>query len=306
MIMLTGIRRSLFVISILISAFAFAKPATKSTNKPNIKSAAKAKPAAVKPRPAPEKLADAEPDDTNSTSQGTTDDQDLVQVEKELSRDKLDDVIPAVKTAPIKAVPVVDLQGVQGANRRKTETIVLQKNYMPKTERFMVFGGLSFLPTDVFYKTAGLQARVSYHFSETWGAEITGLFLGSGRSSELTAVESQGVSVQNLVSPKSYIGLDVYINTIYGKAAFLERKIVPFEVYFSGGIGKMTTALSQGLDTLHLGVGQLFSLSRSQAFRIDLSLLSYKSLTVTNEYQLTNNLLLTVGYGHFMPEAKYR
>jgi outer membrane beta-barrel protein len=306
MIELPAYRHSLVAFAILASPLALSKATTTKTSAKSKVTSPKKKPS-ITAKKTPSKISEAEPDDTNSSSEGTTDEQDLIQVEKELRMEKVDDIVPAVKTAPMKAVPVVDLQSVQGANRRKTETIVIQRNYMPKTERFMIFGGFTFLPTDVFYKTFGLQARASYHFSETWGAEMTGMFLGSSRSAELTDVENkQGVNVQNLVSPKTYVGLDVYFNSIYGKAAFLERKIVPFEVYFSAGYGKMTTALSQGLDTLHLGIGQLFSLSRSNALRIDLSLLSYKSLTITGDPQLTNNLLLTVGYGHFMPEARYR
>ncbi len=239
-----------------------------------------------------------------------SDEQDLMTVEKELRSDKVEDTVPAVKLAPLKAAPVVDLKEVQ-TEKRKVETIVLQKNYMPKTERFQVFAGLSFLPTDVFYKTLGLQLRTAYHFTETWGLELTGLFLGSSRSAELSDVESKQcfngcVSVEALVSPKTYYGLDVYFNSVYGKAAFNERQIVPFEVYFTGGFGKMSTATSQNLNAFHLGMGQLFSLSRSTALRLDLSLLSYNSLTVSGDSLLTNNLLLTVGFGHFMPEAQYR
>lgn len=235
-----------------------------------------------------------------------SDDQDLLVVEKELRADKVEDTVPAVKLAPLKPAPVVDLKEVQ-TEKRKADTIVLQRNYMPKTERFQVFGGLAFLPTDVFYKTLGLQVRTAYHFTEAWGLELTGLFLGSVRSAELSDVESkQNVNVEALVSPKTYYGLDVYFNSVYGKAAFNERKIIPFEVYFTGGIGKMSTATSQNLNAFHLGMGQLFSVSRSNALRLDLSLLSYNSLTVTGDSQLTNNLLLTVGFGHFMPEAQYR
>lgn len=235
-----------------------------------------------------------------------SDDQDLLAVEKELRTGKLEDTVPAVKLAPLKPAPVVDLKEVQ-TEKRKADTIVLQRNYMPKTERFQVFGGLAFLPTDVFYKTLGLQFRTAYHFTETWGLELTGLFLGSVRSAELSDVESkQNVNVEALVSPKTYYGLDVYFNSVYGKAAFNDRKIIPFEVYFTGGFGKMSTSTSQNLNAFHLGMGQLFSVSRSSALRLDLSLLSYNSLTVAGDSQLTNNLLLTVGFGHFMPEAQYR
>jgi len=262
-------------------------------------------------KPAPPAESNSAPLSAEPSAPPATDEQDLIAVEQTLQTEKSDDTVPAVKLAPLKAAPVVDLQEVQ-TEKRKVETIVLQRNYLPKTERFQVFGGMSFLPTDVFYKTLGLQLRGAYHFTETWGVELMTLFLGSTRSAELNDVESKqcinGVcpNVESLVSPKNYYGLDIYYNSIYGKAAFDSRKIIPFEVYFTGGFGKMSTATSQNLTTLHLGMGQLFAVSRSNALRLDLSLLSYNSLTVSGDSQLTNNLLLTIGYGHFMPEAQYR
>lgn len=234
-------------------------------------------------------------------------DSEIQGVEKELEKKGGDsDVIAPVKLAPLKVSPTVAFPETI-RNKTSSDTIIIQKNYMPKTERMQVFGGLTLAPNDVFYKTMGLQFRAAYHFSEKWGAEFVGLFLSSSKSAELRALEDkQGYGAQTMVSPRSYLGLDAYFNSMYGKAALNDRQIIPFEIYQTIGFGKMNTAVSNNATAVHFGLGQMFSISRSDALRIDLSLIIYQSKDINQLTQLTNTLLLTVGYGRFFPEAQYR
>jgi outer membrane beta-barrel protein len=233
------------------------------------------------------------------------DDTDITNVEQELGKDDSGDIIGPVTTAPIKAPAVINYQEV-AESKEAVDTIIIQKNYMPKTERFQVFGALTFAPNDVFYKTLGLQARLAYHLSERWGVEIIGITLSSSKSKELSDLEGQGVGAQALVSPRSYLGVDAYFNSVYGKAALYNRKIIPFEIYQTLGVGKMNTASYPNADAFHIGLGQLFSMSRSEALRVDLSVMVYQSKTINGDNQVSNTILLSVGYGRFFPEATYR
>lgn len=240
------------------------------------------------------------------TPEPAENDSEIQGVEKELEKQGASDVIAPVKLAPLKVSPTVEFPEAP-KNRTSQDTIVIQKNYMPKTERMQIFGGFTLAPNDVFYKTMGLQLRVGYHFSEKWGTEFIALFLTSSKSAELKALEDkQGYGAQTMVSPRSYLGLDAYFNSMYGKAALNDRQIIPFEIYQTVGIGKMNTAVSNNASAVHLGIGQLFSISRSDALRIDLSLIIYQSKDINQLTQLTNTILLTVGYGRFFPEAQYR
>jgi outer membrane beta-barrel protein len=244
--------------------------------------------------------------ETSTAADPVQEDFEIQGVEKELGKGGDTDIIAPVRTAPIKVSPTVDFKSVE-KSKDSSDIIIIQKNYMPKTERFQVFGGLTLAPNDVFFRTFGFQLRAAYHFSEMWGVEVVGLSLNSTKTKETTDLEEkQSVETKAVVSPRSYLGVDAYFNSMYGKSAVLNRKIVPFEIYQSIGLGKMNTATSTGADAFHLGLGQIFSLSRGSALRVDLSLIVYQSKDVNNATQATNTILLTVGYGQFYPEATYR
>jgi outer membrane beta-barrel protein len=211
-----------------------------------------------------------------------------------------------IKTEKIKAPSVMDFDKVS-ASVAPLDTIIVQKNYMPKTGRWQLFGALCYSPNDVFYKTSGIRIQAAYHFSEILGLEISSMNLKSFKSREVQDLETkQNVSVQNLVSPKNYLGLDLYLSGIYGKGAIGDRKIFPFEIYQNLGVGKMDTDQGMGKLAGHFAIGELITISRSSAIRADLSFYLYQSQDVNGGNQLTSNIVITVGYSWFFPEASTR
>lgn len=185
------------------------------------------------------------------------------------------------------------------------DLVIIQKTYQPKTERWNVMGGASFVTNDVFYRTLGLEARGSYYFNETWGAEFTAMYFFSNKT-DLTkeAADTNRKDIDTLVTPKSYLGADAYFNAIYGKIALNDRKIIPFEFYQEVGVGEMMTSGSKSSAAFHIGLGQIFAWTRDQAFRVDLSMYMYNATNISGAKQFTNSLVLTVGYGLFFPGAR--
>jgi outer membrane beta-barrel protein len=184
--------------------------------------------------------------------------------------------------------------------------VIIQKNYMPKTERWHLSGGLTFMPNDVFFKTFGANLKASYHFNEQWGAEAVYISFSSQKSQDLKDLEDkQGVTAANIASVKNYTGAQVYHSSIYGKYAFYDRIIYPFEIYQYVGAGVM--GLTEGTaPAISLGMGQLVSLSRNSALRFDLNLLMYTAETASGSKQSANTLLLTLSYSRFFPEVGKR
>ncbi|MDG0815642.1 outer membrane beta-barrel domain-containing protein [Bdellovibrio svalbardensis] len=188
-----------------------------------------------------------------------------------------------------------------------SDLATIQKNYMPKTERVQLSGGLTLLPSDVFYRTLGLNIKTSYHFNETWGVEAFGYVFTSQARDEVSKLESvQKLSVKSLVSLTSFYGLNLYFNSIYGKTSFLNNRIIPFEVYQTLGVGKVRTQSSEEVSSIQVGIGDIFSLSRSSALRVDLNWAFYNAHNYLGEEQASNSLFLTVSYGRFFPEPSYR
>lgn len=187
------------------------------------------------------------------------------------------------------------------------DTVIIQKNYMPKTSRFQVYGGLSLSMNDVFYRTYGGDLRVGYHFTETWGLELNSFFLTSSDTQEKTDLAGkQSLSVQNLMTPKNFYGANLYYSSIYGKMALEDRRILPFEFYQTLGVGQMTTNPTSTSTAFYFGLGNIFSISKNSILRADLSWYFYTSKTITGSNQSSNTIFLTFGFGRMLPEVARR
>lgn len=189
-----------------------------------------------------------------------------------------------------------------------SEVSVIQKRYLPKTGRFQLFLGPTLLTNNAFYNTYGLNAKFGYFFTETWGIELTDMMLSTtSRDATKDLQNNTQISATNLVSPKSYLGVDAMYSPIYGKFSRFNRSIVPFDMYFSAGYGTTGTKEGPSAGGFHVGTGQIWAINKAWAFRWDFSWNFYSvkppSATATSSF---NNLFLTVGASWFFPEAKYR
>ncbi len=243
----------------------------------------------------------------NLYAQDSQEDDEIKGVESELEKN-----IPArsVRVAPSTTIigKKQDTLLIDGATEAKSKSniVVIQKNYMPKSGRFNLSGGLTLFPSDVFFKTFGAQVRAGYHLSETWGVELTGILLTSSKSTELEDLESkQSVTASSLATLKNYFGANIYFSNSYGKYALSDRKIFPFEIYQTVGIGSVLTDKSSS-PAFSLGIGQLLSLSRNDAVRLDLSLLFYQTETLTSQKQQASSLLVTFSYDALFPSVGKR
>jgi outer membrane beta-barrel protein len=186
------------------------------------------------------------------------------------------------------------------------EVSVIQKRFMPKTERFQLFGGLTTVTNDPFFMTIGVALKGSYFFSETWGVELNYFALTTSDRQSTKEIGDLGVTTENLVYPESFYGADVMWVPIYGKMSWFNQRIIPFDLYFSGGYGSTQTQAGESAGTLHLATGQIFSLTKATAFRWDFSWNFFNAKDVTGSTSSFNNLFLTVGMSWFFPEATYR
>jgi outer membrane beta-barrel protein len=190
------------------------------------------------------------------------------------------------------------------------DVAMIQKRYLPKTKRFEFFGGLSGILNDAFFLGVGVNGRFGYNFMEKYGIEGVLLLLNtSERAVTQDLRDKRGVTTQSLVSAESYYGIDFKYTPVYGKMAYKNRSITPFDLYFSLGFGLTSTNQGTSAPTLHLGTGQIFARSKSVAYRWDFSWNFYNAesnVATQKSSSLYNNLLLTVGMSFFFPEATYR
>ena len=194
------------------------------------------------------------------------------------------------------------------------EVSVIQKKFLPKTERFQLFVGASAMTNTPWYNNFGGKLNLSYNFTESLGIELQSTFLTSSESKSVKEIRDNNLlNAEQFVYTKSYYGVDLVWSPIYGKMTSLDRKIIPFDMYFSiGGGTSVTNSKEKNNSTLHIGTVQIFALSKSMAFRWDYSFNTFAATpqsTASNSNPSQggyNDLIFTAGVSFFFPEAGYR
>ncbi|WP_413288721.1 outer membrane beta-barrel domain-containing protein [Bdellovibrio sp. HCB337] len=188
-----------------------------------------------------------------------------------------------------------------------SEISVIQKRFLPKTGRVQFTGGFSTITNNPWFFTAGVTLKAAYYLTEAWGIEGTYSAMSSSqRQAAKELHDNNGVSADSFGFPKNYIGADVKYTPFYGKMTWMNKKIVPFEHYFTGGAGNTSVSTGGSGFTLHFGTGQNFALSKRFSVNWDFSMMNYSAKSTDGTTQSFSDLLLTVGMSFFYPEAKYR
>lgn len=237
---------------------------------------------------------------------------------------------PAVTTPQLTTEERKEIETLQNSNDFKQSQIksvselnnlapfsdisVIQKRYLPKTERFQLYGALGLSTNSPWFLNAGGKFNLGYNFTEKWGLELTGMFLSSSEKESAKEIRNNNsLEPERFVLTRSNLGLDLVWAPIYGKITSLDNQITPFDMYFSIGAGQSTTnAQEKNVTTFHLATGQIFAISKSVAFRWDYSWYMYQatpvldSLNSTPEKNTYNDLIFTAGISIFFPEAEYR
>jgi outer membrane beta-barrel protein len=188
---------------------------------------------------------------------------------------------------------------------------VIQRRFLPKTGRFEFSGSLMASVNNPFFSNLGYGARIAYYFNEKHGVVGQYYFLSNSERNVTSNLEKErGIETKSLTTPKNYAGLAYKWTPVYGKMTWMNKTIVPFDLFFTIGGGTTKTDLDNQEATVHVGTGQVFALSKSMAVRWDLSWNFYQAEALDdNNETITNSqddLFLMIGMSFFFPEAKYR
>ena len=220
------------------------------------------------------------------------------------------DVPPAIEYSDSNVGELKDLNRLSPFR----EVSVIQKKYLPKTERFQFYGALAATTNTPWFLSYGAKLNLAYHFSEAFSLEFSGLFLSTLEREVAKEIrDNNGLRPEQFIYTKGYYGLDLVVAPIYGKLSNLDGSIIPFDMYFSLGAGVSNTNSVEGsVPTIHIGTGQIFAITKSIAFRWDYSLNAFQATAVSVGSLATpakgsyNDLILTAGVSFFFPEASLR
>ncbi len=192
-----------------------------------------------------------------------------------------------------------------------SDVAVIQKRFLPKTQRFEGSGGVFTNLNNPFFNSVGVSARLAYYIREKYAIEGLVSF-ASTTTREVTddLEQKKRITTDNVVTSKGFAALAFKWNPIYGKITWLNKTIVPFDLNFNLGLGMTQTTDDQNCPTLHLGTSQVFAWSKSMAFRWDLTWNLYQAEAVVDtgkkETLMQNDLFLGLGLSFYFPEATYR
>jgi outer membrane beta-barrel protein len=206
--------------------------------------------------------------------------------------------------------PPAELSGLGGL-APFSDIAVISKRFLPKTKRFEAFPNFGLILNDAFFNDFMIGGRLAYYLSEKWGIEAIYMTIGSTAKSVTEELTARTVQTDSLATPINYMGLSAKWSPLYGKIGWMNRRIVPFDFYFSLGGGITKTNQGTSPPTLHLGAGQMFAITKWMAARWDLSWFLYQSETNiatggTPGKLSFNNLYATIGVSFFFPKADYR
>lgn len=205
--------------------------------------------------------------------------------------------------------PEKEVKTVEDLNRLADfkQVSVIQKRYLPRTDRFQFFAGPTLTLNDPWFNVFGGTLRAGYNLREAWGLEVGYTFLSSDKTQALRELNDENrTAAENIVEAKGYYNIDLNWTPLYGKMTWLNQKILYYDTYFSLGFGGTEIQTGDSQATLHLGFGQIFSMSKKMAFRWDLSWNLYEAEQIDNTQGSFNNVFLSAGVSFFFPEATYR
>jgi outer membrane beta-barrel protein len=192
-----------------------------------------------------------------------------------------------------------------------TDIAVIQRRFLPRTGRIELSGLGGVSTNNQFFNNFGLALKAAYYFHEKYAVEATYLYITSSQRPITEGLKkNQLIATDSLVEPQNFMGIAFKWSPFYGKVAWFQEKIIPFDIYITPGFGITETGIGEKETTYSLGLGQLFALTKGTAIRWDLNWNFYqatvRSATSGTDTRFTSDLFLMIGYSFYFPEATYR
>ncbi len=124
-----------------------------------------------------------------------------------------------------------------------SDIVVIQRRYLVKTGRFEIAPSALLLFSNEFFINAGVGGNLAFYFLEKHGLEIRGFYTSEFRRSVWIDMSEKLGIVSSVVGDRTiyFVGLVYKWIPIYGKMAWFDNKVIPFEMsfFFGGGITRV-------------------------------------------------------------------
>ena len=213
----------------------------------------------------------------------------------------------------------------------RSNVVVLQRRYLPRTTRFELSPTVALFLSSEFLVNIGVGGSLGFNFLEKHGFEFRGLYAVSKKRQIIMDIvdKLQFRALNSKDRTQGSFGLVYKWFPLYGKMTLGDRRIIPFETFLAvgGGLSYVCSGVSNQDQTdsflgdcpvIHqrreptaiLGFGQSYSISRNSAFRIDFNYHLYPSQVVENGASrignLNSDIILSFALSILFPEKGLR
>ncbi len=201
--------------------------------------------------------------------------------------EKKSDGKPAAAKAEVKAeepkkegsiaeeVDVNNIKEKYWARGEESELGVVQNRLYSKARKFefSLMGGIAY--PDPFLSVKEVGGVFGFHFNEYIAVNLVALkyFVSDSSARQLFSDRTQGGRTNTNI-PKHFFGPEVSASVLYGKLSLLGKKIIYYDLHFTGGIG-VTGSKNGSYITPNVGIGQQFYLSKNTSLKFDYRLHRY-------------------------------
>ena len=235
-------------------------------------------------------------------------------------------------TGRIKKIKIKSLSDLQHLTPYESVSVI-QKRYLPKTFRGELNLSIASVINHTFFYIGGVSLRVGFFLQEDHGFGLE-VFAFAPPAFKIVTKEmaDNGIAPFSIVFSQLYGGAYYKWSPVFGKFAFLNNKIIYFDMYVTLGAG-MTRILNgreiieekfqkegktfegpafPDLDgdffpTFSMGLGQMFALSQDWAFNWELkwqyTLVRYKDKP---QPYIPMGINFSLGANYYFPGAGYR
>ena len=214
--------------------------------------------------------------------------------------------------------------------------VVLQSRFLPRTVRFELSPAVAFFLSSEFFLNSGIGGSFGFNILEKHGFEFRGLYAVSMERQVLVSMDRklQFKPLKSQDRTEGFFGLVYKWFPLYGKMAWWNRRIIPFETFLilGGGVSSVLCssaseqiqtdsffgncmALSSNLSqkwepTGIFGIGQSYSLSRNTAIRMDFTYQLYPFRIAEGGISridgINSDIVISFAFSMFFPERGLR
>lgn len=162
----------------------------------------------------------------------------------------------------------LDIEG----EKNFSNIIVISKKFLRKTDKLEVFTYGAFSIDNAFYTEIAPSLDLTYYFKEKYAISFSYLHFFNFQRRIIKQLAETEQNDKQKFKAKNSLGVYFHWSPIYGKIAFLNKKLIPFDLYFSLGLLQINAVYDQASKTKRFSgfavsgqMGQQFAITPSMA-----------------------------------------